>query len=86
MSGRGGHVGGIVRLGRGRGRSGRRNFNSSNNRNKRQEMKFYPHGTGPDQQAEKFTKVGELLMLKIQGEFLMELILHNKSAREWFRI
>ena len=47
-SGRGvcGGIGGI--FGNGRRRSDQRNFNSRNNQNKRQELKFYPHGTGPD--------------------------------------
>ena len=48
-SGRGVRGGGIWRFGSGRGQSGRRNFKISNKQNMRQEMIFYPHGTGPDQ-------------------------------------
>ena len=35
-----------------------------------QELKFYPHGTGPDQQTATFTKMKENLILKIQSEFV----------------
>ena len=48
FSGRGGLGGGRGRFVSGRGRGGRRNFNRSNNRNKKQELKFYPHGTRLD--------------------------------------
>ena len=48
MSGRGVRGGGRGILGSGRGHIGRRNFNSINNQNNIQEMKFYPHGTEPD--------------------------------------
>ena len=58
-----GGIGGI--FGNGRRRSDQRNFNSRNNQNKRQELKFYPHGTGPDRQMMAFTKVKEHLILKI---------------------
>ena len=59
MPGRRGRRGGIVIIGsdRRRGGGGQRNFNSRKNQNKRQEMKFYPRGTGLDRQTEKFTKV-----------------------------
>ena len=63
MSGRG-------RIGSVRGRSGRIKFNSSNNQNKRQDLKFYPHRTGTYLQKPTFTKVKEHLILKIQSEFL----------------
>ena len=69
MSGRGGHGCGRVRfihIGGGRWR----NFNSSNNRNKRQELKFYLHGTILDRYTEIFTKVKEHLILKIQSKFV----------------
>ena len=52
----------------GRGRGGRRNFNSGNNQNKRRELIFYPHGTGSDQQTATLTKVKERLILKIESE------------------
>ena len=55
---------------RDKGRGVWRNFNISNNQNKRQYLKCYPHGTGLDCQREKFTKVKEHLILKIQSEFL----------------
>ena len=70
MSRRGGHGGGIGRTGSGRGRGGRRNFNSSNNQNKRQEFKIYPHGIGPDRKTWTFTKVKEHITLNIQSEFV----------------
>ena len=59
MPGRRGRRGGIVIIGsdRRRGGGGQRNFNNRKNQNKRQEMKFYPRGTGLDRQTEKFTKV-----------------------------
>ena len=64
-SGGGGCGGGIGRFGSGRGRGGWRKFNRSDNRNKRQELKFYPHGNGPDQRTEMFTKVKDRLILNI---------------------
>ena len=70
MSVIGGCGGGRGIFGRGRGRGGRRNFNRSNNQNNIQELKFYPHGTGPNQQMATFTKVKENLIIKIQIEFL----------------
>ena len=70
MFGREGRVGVRGRFGSGRGSGDQRNFNISNNLNKRQELKFYPNGTGPDQQMSVFTKVKEHLILKIQSEFL----------------
>ena len=57
MSGRGGRGGGRGIIDSSSGRGGRRKFNSSSNQTKRQEMKIYPHGTGPDQQTAAFTKV-----------------------------
>ena len=45
-SGRGGSRGGIGRIGSGRGSGVRKNFNSINNLNKNQELKFYPCITG----------------------------------------
>ena len=70
MTRRGGRGGGRGRSGNGIGRSGWRNFNSSNNQNNRHELKFYPRGTGPDQQTESFTKVREHLILNLQSEFV----------------
>ena len=48
LSGRGGRGGRRGRIGISRGCGGRRNFNSRNNQNKSQKLKFHPHGTGPD--------------------------------------
>ena len=70
FSGRGGHGGGRGRIGSGRVRGGWRNFNSSNNLNKRQELKMYPCGTGPDKHTAMFTTVKEHLIINIQSEFL----------------
>ena len=54
------------RHGGGRGRSGRKNFDSNNIQTKRQELEFYLRGTGPYRQTETFTKVKEHLILNIQ--------------------
>ena len=54
----------------GRRSSGQRNSNSRNNWNKSQELEFYQHGTGPDQQMVTFTRLKEHPILNIQGEFL----------------
>ena len=70
MYGRGGSVGGRGGLGSVRGRDVWRKFDSNNNRNKRQELQFYPHGAAPDRQMATFTKVKERLILKIQSEFV----------------
>ena len=70
MSGRRGHEGGRGRLGSGRGRGGKRNFNRSKNNNNKQELKFYLHRTGPDQQTASCTKVKEHLILNNQSEFV----------------
>ena len=48
MSERGGRGGRIGRTGSGRVRGSQRNFNISKNLNKRQELKFHSHGTGPN--------------------------------------
>ena len=48
MSERGGRGGRIGRTGSGRVRGIQRNFNISKNLNKRQELKFHSHGTGPN--------------------------------------
>ena len=70
MSGGGGRGGGRGVLGGGRGRGGQRNFKSSNNQNNRQELTFYPHGTGMDIQMAEFTIVKDNPILKIQSEFV----------------
>ena len=70
MSIRGGRGGGGGRIGSWRGGGGQINFNISNNQNKIQELKIYPHETGPDQQTETFTKMKERNILKIQNEFV----------------
>ena len=70
ISQRSGRVGGRGRFGSGRGRGGRWKFNRINNWNKRQELKFYLHGTGPDWQTAAFTKLKEHLILKIQSEIV----------------
>ena len=70
MSGIGGRQGGRGIISSGRGLGVRRNFNSSNNLNKRQELNFYPHGTGTDRHTATFTKMMENPILKIQSEFL----------------
>ena len=70
MSSRGGRGVSRGRLVSGRGSGGQRNFNSSNKRNKRKDLKCYPHRTGTDQQTEAFTKVKEYLILNIQSEFM----------------
>ena len=59
MSGRGGHRGGIRIFGSRRGRGIRRNFNTSNNINKRHELKIHLHITGLDRHTAPFTKVEE---------------------------
>ena len=59
-----------IRFVSGIGHDGQRNFSISNNRNKRQELKFYLHGTGPDQHMETFTKVKDHLYLKSQNEIV----------------
>ena len=51
--------------------SGRRKCNISNNQNKRQGLKSYLHGTGPDQQMAMFTKVKNYLILNIKSEFVI---------------
>ena len=70
MSRRGGRGGGRGILYSGIGHGIRRNFNRSNNRNKRQELEKYPHINGPDVQTAMFNKVKEHLILKIQIEFV----------------
>ena len=70
VSGRGAHGGGRGIIDSNIGCSGWRNFNNSNNQNKTQELKFYPHGTGPDWQTATFTKVKENIILKTQSEFV----------------
>ena len=66
----GGHGGRRGRIGSGRGHGHQINFNSSNNWNKRQEMKIYPHGTGLDWQTAIFTKFKGYLILNIESEFV----------------
>ena len=68
--GRGGRGGGRGRFVGSRVRGGYRNFNSNNNRSKRQGLKSYPHGYGPDRQTVEFTKVKKHIILKIQSEFV----------------
>ena len=70
MYGTGRRGGGRVIFGSGSWSDGRRNFNSSNNQNKRHELKFYPHGTVLDRQIATFTKVKEQSILRIQSEFV----------------
>ena len=70
MSGRGGCGGVRGRIISSKGHGGRKNFNRNNNQNKREELEFYPHGTGPDLQTATFTKVKEHIILKIQSELL----------------
>ena len=65
MSRRGEREGGRGRFVRCRGHCDQRNFNSSNNQNKRQELKIYPRVNGTDQQMVIFTKVKEYLILNI---------------------
>ena len=77
--GRGGHRSRRRGINSVRGYSGRRNFDGRNNQNKRQEMKFYPHEPGLDQQTATFTEVKEHILLRIQNEFWMEVIFHNQS-------
>ena len=67
---RGHHGCGRERFRSGRERGVRRNFNSSNNKNKRQEVKMYPHGTGPDWQTATFIKVKDHIILTIQSGFV----------------
>ena len=62
--------GGKGRLGSGRGCGGQINLNISNNINKRQEPKFYLHGTGSDIPISTLTKVKDRLILEIQSEFV----------------
>ena len=47
-------------------------FNSSNNQNKRQELKFYLHETEPYLQMVMFTKLKERIILNIQSEIMNE--------------
>ena len=68
MSGRVGCAGRKIRSGR--EHSGRRDFNSSNNLYKRQELKFYPHRPRPDRQMATFTKLKGCPILKIQSLFV----------------
>ena len=62
ISGRGRHKCGRGSLGSCRGYGVKRNFNSSNNVNKRGALKSYPYRTVTDIQTEMFTKVKELLV------------------------
>ena len=48
----------------------RRNVNIINNKNKRHNVEYYLHGTVPDIQTLKFTKVTEHVILMIQSEFV----------------
>ena len=67
---RGGRGGGRGRLGSNRGGGVRIKFNNSNKRNKIQELNFFSHGTGPDIQTAKFTKLNQNQVLNIQSEFV----------------
>ena len=70
MSGRGGRRGGRRIFYSIKVRSVWRNFNNSNRKHKRQDLKFYPHVARTDWQMEKFTKVKKYIILNIQSEFL----------------
>ena len=70
MSGRGVCRGGRERIGIGRWCGVQRKFNIINNLNKSQQLKLYPHGTGPYQQIDMFNKVKYHLTLNIQIGFL----------------
>ena len=67
---RGGRRDGRGRFGSDRGHGGQINFKISNNQNKKQELKFYPHGTGPDQYTTTFNKALEHTILNIKSEFV----------------